>query len=160
MTPQPIPPDAVRVLLADDDAELRSVLARRLTADGFAVAEASDGSEAVAAVRSFRPDLLVLDLWMPGLDGLGVLRELRDLPEASRLAVIVLSGDDEADGRLEALAAGAAAVLLKGGPLDGVVAELETWANRAVGPPFGTMDDEPDDAAMAAPAPMAGEPRR
>ena len=113
----------------------------RLRGVGWIVREADDGIEAVAMVREHRPDVLVLDLRMPKLDGLGVLDALRFDPAAGRLAVVILSGEEEADGQFEALGGGAVASLSKIGPLDELVDAITAWAIRAVGPPFG---DDPD----------------
>ena len=101
----------IRVLLADDHAVVRQGLRTFLDLqdDIEVVAEAADGHEAVKAASNFDPDVVLLDLVMPGLDGLGALKELR----SGRARVIVLTsfGDDE---RLfTALRAGAAGYLLK-----------------------------------------------
>ncbi|QDV34280.1 response regulator [Tautonia plasticadhaerens] len=143
------PPDpiSISIVLADDDADLRLVAAGRLRASGMTVWEACDGAEALRLVREHRPTVLVLDLWMPGVDGLQVLDALRFDPVASRLAVVVLTGDGEADGRLLALAGGAASILLKGGSIDALVGEVLDGAARALGPPFGV--DLGDDGGLA-----------
>jgi len=66
-----------RVLVVDDDALVRRMLTRSLAAEGFEVEHVADGGAALAAAESSAPDLVVLDVTMPGLDGLAVCRRLR-----------------------------------------------------------------------------------
>ena len=70
--------DAERVLVVDDDPPLQRMLTRTLSAEGFAVTIAGDGGAALAAAERFAPDVIVLDVAMPTLDGLAVCRRLRD----------------------------------------------------------------------------------
>lgn len=86
-----------RVLVVDDNADLRDYISRLLR-PRWRVATAADGRSALAAVRHLRPDLLLTDVMMPGLDGHGLLRELRADPELKDLPVIMLSaraGEEE-----------------------------------------------------------------
>src|SRR3712207_8816485 len=66
-----------RLLVVDDEPNIRELLSASLRYAGFEVATAADGQKALALAESFRPDLLVLDVMMPGLDGFGVVRRLR-----------------------------------------------------------------------------------
>ena len=66
-----------RLLVVDDEPNIRELLSASLRYAGFEVATAADGQQALALADSFRPDLLVLDVMMPGLDGYGVVRRLR-----------------------------------------------------------------------------------
>jgi DNA-binding response OmpR family regulator len=85
----------LRVLLIEDDEAVRSVIQRRFTLETIVVSEVADGDEALDAFHRVRPDVVVLDLLLPGKGGLVVLRELR---QASDVPVILLSGlGDEAD---------------------------------------------------------------
>jgi DNA-binding response OmpR family regulator len=77
-----------RILVADDEAEIRDFLRLYLEKDGYEVLEASDGMEALEKVKKESPDLLILDIMMPGLDGYRVLRNIR---ESSNIPVIMLS---------------------------------------------------------------------
>ena len=87
-----------RVLLADDDASVRAVLGYAFDDAGFAVAEAADGDQAVVELTAAAPDLMVLDLRMPGLDGFGVLRARRERGLAPSTRTIILTGEaDPAD---------------------------------------------------------------
>lgn len=81
-----------RVLVVDDDAELVRLVSATLQAQGFEVASASNGAECLLAVASQRPDLIVLDIAMPVLDGFETLRLLRAKPETGGIPVIILTG--------------------------------------------------------------------
>ncbi len=96
------------IVVAEDDAELRGLYARLLRQAGHKVWEAADGAEALAAVDSYRPDLLLLDIWMPILNGLEVLERLRCAPPSVSLKVVVLSHQGDSDTRLEGFALGVA----------------------------------------------------
>jgi len=101
----------IRVVLADDHAVVRQGLRTFLDLqdDIEVVAEASDGAEAVEAAASFDPDVVLLDLVMPGLDGLGALKRLRE----GRARIIVLTSFGDDDKLFAALRGGAAGYLLK-----------------------------------------------
>ena len=103
----------IRVLIADDHAVVRQGLRTflDLQADIDVVGEAADGEEAIAAAAQHAPDVILLDLVMPGLDGIGALRRLRERAPGSRVIVLTSFGEDE---RLfTALRAGATGYLLK-----------------------------------------------
>jgi len=103
----------IRVLIADDHAVVRQGLRTFLDLqdDVEVVGEAADGEEAVAAAEAAAPDVILLDLVMPRLDGVGALRRLREAAPAARVIVLTSFGEDE---RLfAALRAGAAGYLLK-----------------------------------------------
>ncbi len=108
------------VLCVDHDRQLCQVMAKALEAQGFATATESDGARALERLREEPPDLLLLDLMLPGLDGFAVLEEVRKLPEpAGQLPVILLSDfspTPEYTSRAEAL--GAQALVTKPVPLD------------------------------------------
>src|SRR3954454_15240318 len=106
----------IRVLLADDDALVRSALSMMLagTEDIRVVAEVADGAEVAAAVDAYRPDLVLMDIRMPRMDGLAATEQLRAREDAP--AVIVLTTFDADDMVLRALRAGAGGFLLKDTP--------------------------------------------
>jgi CheY-like chemotaxis protein len=79
----------VRILVVDDDALQREVLSAALATKGWAVRTAANGAEGLAALRDEVPDLLVLDLMMPGLDGPSVLEAMRADPRFDRVRVLV-----------------------------------------------------------------------
>jgi DNA-binding response OmpR family regulator len=93
-----------QVLVVDDEPHIRAVLRGYLEAAGFAVAEAGDGEAAVAAVRRVPPDLVLLDVMLPGLDGIEVLRQLRTF---SDVYVILVTARTEEVDKLVGLAVGA-----------------------------------------------------
>ena len=109
------------LVVADDDDALREVYALALRAAGHEVHEAIDGVSALKAIRVYRPPLLLLDLWMPGMTGFDVLERLRHDPLGSRLKIIVISNLGDADSRLHAFEAGATAYLVKGRSLNDLV---------------------------------------
>ena len=99
------------VLVVDDDEEIRASLRRGLAFEGFKVTLAADGEEALHSIRDQRPDLAVLDIMMPGLDGLEVVRRLRLADE--QLPVIMLTARDAVPDRVTGLEAGADDYLVK-----------------------------------------------
>ena len=101
----------IAILVVDDDAPIRRMLERTLTAEGYAVESAADGGEALAAVERAVPDLVVLDVAMPGLDGLSVCRRLRRA--GLGLPVLLLTARDAVSDRVAGLDAGADDYLVK-----------------------------------------------
>ena len=87
-----------RVLIAEDHATMREAMRMVLAQEGYAVAEAGDGAAALRSIGEGRPDVLVLDLHMPVMDGAEVLEVLRSDPATTGLPVIVVTADDE-EGR-------------------------------------------------------------
>src|SRR4029079_1101966 len=109
-----------RILLVDDHPLTRSALAGLLTQHGFdVVGEASDGEEAIACADELRPDLILLDLSMPGLDGLSALPRLREAAPECEVVVFTASGTEE--NLLGAIRGGAAGYLLKSEPPERIV---------------------------------------
>jgi two-component system cell cycle response regulator len=113
------------IVLADDEPELRAIYATCLRADGHEVWEAADGLEAVALVAERRPSLLILDVWMPNLNGFEVLERLRHDPCAASLKVVMLSNLGDSDTRLEGFSVGVADYWLKGLSLADLRARVE-----------------------------------
>ena len=111
---------AERILLVDDHPLTRSALAGLLTQHGFdVVGEASDGEDAIEAAARLQPDLILLDLSMPGLDGLSALPRLREA--ASECEVVVLTASGTEEKLLGAIRGGAAGYLLKSEPPERIV---------------------------------------
>lgn len=98
------------ILICEDEAALRE-LVRVSLGTGFCFLEASDGMEALELARTQRPDVVVLDLMLPGLSGLDVLSRLREEANQNNLPIVVISA--WSDAREEALAAGADRFVLK-----------------------------------------------
>ncbi|MBP2228727.1 two-component system KDP operon response regulator KdpE [Azospirillum agricola] len=112
----------LRVLVVDDEPPIRRFLRTSLTAQGYEVAEAEDGGAALEEVRRRPPDVLVLDLGLPGLDGLEVIRRLRD--GGASLPVIVLSSRADEAGKVEALDLGADDYVTKPFGMDELLARI------------------------------------
>ena len=82
---------AVHILFADDDPGMRALVVINLEAEGFTVTTAVDGCSALEKIEQTRPDLIVLDVMMPGRDGLDVLQELKKRPEVAGIPVVLLT---------------------------------------------------------------------
>jgi diguanylate cyclase (GGDEF)-like protein/PAS domain S-box-containing protein len=106
-------PGAPRILVVDDDATSRGIARAALEAAGCVVSEAVDGLEALAVFDRATPDLVLLDVEMPGLDGLAVCRELRRRPAARYVPVVMVTGLDDLDSIEAAFAAGATDFIAK-----------------------------------------------
>lgn len=122
------PADAERVLVVDDDPPLQRMLSRTLSAEGFAVAVAGDGGAALAAAERFAPDVIVLDVAMPTLDGLSVCRRLRG--KGLPTPILMLTARDSVDDRVAGLEAGADDYLVKPFAVEELVARLRALTRR------------------------------
>jgi two-component system response regulator MprA len=128
-----------RVLVADDDRAIRESLARALELEGYEVVAVVDGVESLTRVRRESFDALVLDVMMPGVDGLAVCRVLR--AEGDRTPVLMLTARVETPDRVAGLDAGADDYLPKPFELDELLARLRALLRRAaLGPAAETLD--------------------
>ncbi len=100
-----------RILVVDDESSVCAVLKAVLIAKGYVAAEASSGALAISQFGAFHPDLVLLDIRMPGMDGLETLRRLRDLND--KLLVIMLTGVDDRSTAQKAIELGACDYLTK-----------------------------------------------
>ena len=116
-----------RVLVVDDEVEIRRALKTGLTDHGFEVEVAASGEEGLAAAAARRPDIVLLDLGLPGLDGFAVLTRLR---EHSRAAVIVLSVMADERDKVRALDLGADDYLVKPFGLEELLARIRAVVRR------------------------------
>lgn len=91
----PVDPDAARILVVDDNQDAGETLVQLLSANGFAVRHVADGNNALRAVSDFSPDLAILDIGLPDMDGYSLAGRLRALPDNSRLPLVALSGYGE-----------------------------------------------------------------
>jgi two-component system response regulator MprA len=121
-------PAAERVLVVDDDHSLRRMLERSLLAEGFDVQGVADGGAALAAIERAAPDLVVLDIAMPGMDGIAVCRRLRAKGFAS--PVLMLTARDAVADRVAGLEAGADDYLVKPFATEELVARLHALTRR------------------------------
>jgi len=119
----------VLVLVADDDRAVREALERALQLNGFDVALAADGNEAISATTDRTPDAIILDVMMPGYDGLDVTRRLRR--EGNRVPILLLTARDAVGDRVDGLDAGADDYLPKPFALEELLARLRALLRRA-----------------------------
>jgi two-component system response regulator MprA len=117
-----------RVLVAEDDRSVRDSLVRALTFEGYEVFTAADGAEALAAVDDTQPDVIVLDVLMPNVDGLTACRLLRQ--RGDRTPVLMLTARHEVSDRVAGLDAGADDYLVKPFALDELLARLRALLRR------------------------------
>ncbi|MEV6874652.1 response regulator [Amycolatopsis sp. NPDC051128] len=122
-----------RVLLADDDRAIRESLVRALNLEGYHVTEVTDGVHALATARRCDFDVLILDVTMPGVDGLGVCRVLR--AEGDRTPILMLTARVETPDRVAGLDAGADDYLPKPFELDELLARLRALLRRTAPEP-------------------------
>ena len=117
-----------RVLVAEDDKSVREAVTRALTFEGYEVSTAADGAEALMAVLDTQPDVIVLDVLMPHVDGLTACRKLRE--RGDRTPVLMLTARHEVSDRVAGLDAGADDYLVKPFDLDELLARLRALLRR------------------------------
>jgi two-component system, OmpR family, response regulator MprA len=120
------------VLVVDDDRPVRDSLRRALHLHGYEVLLAADGMEAIRLVTSDAPDLVVLDVMMPGVDGFGVVRRLRQ--DGVDVPILLLTARDAVTDRVAGLTTGADDYLVKPFALEELVARIEALLRRAAPP--------------------------
>ncbi|AZS74243.1 DNA-binding response regulator [Streptomyces lydicus] len=156
------------VLLAEDDRPIRTALERALTLEGYQVTAVADGIQALAAAHRERPDVILLDVMMPGIDGLQVCQVLR--AEQDRTPILMLTARVETADRIAGLDAGADDYVVKPFEVEEVFARLRALLRRTTAGSAGTEDgggpgtgpdgtDEPDEAGGGAEAGGAYEAR-
>jgi len=106
-------PGRERVLIVDDEPDIVALVAYHLAKSGYAVSTASNGTDGLAIARREKPSLIVLDLMLPGLSGLEIMKELRSSADTSRMAVLMLTARREESDRIEGLMLGADDYLTK-----------------------------------------------
>jgi DNA-binding response OmpR family regulator len=120
----PIQPAPPRVLLVDDDARLLHIVSLYLESQGFEVLTAATGEAAVVLLEGRLPDLVILDIVLPGLDGLDICRRLRALRGGHHLPILVITALTDSDDVEKAMAAGADRVITKPFNLTGLGAAV------------------------------------
>lgn len=96
-----------RLLIADDESGIRSLVRMTLERDSYQILEASDGEEAIAMAREHHPEVVLLDVMMPGLSGFDVCRALKGDPTTAEATVVLLTAKAQESDRAEGIAAGA-----------------------------------------------------
>jgi len=117
-----------RVLVVEDDEHVREAVARALRFEGYDVTTAVDGNDALVRIDALEPDVIVLDVLMPGTDGLAVCRILRD--RGNRTPILMLTARHEVSDRVAGLDAGADDYLVKPFALDELFARLRALLRR------------------------------
>jgi two-component system response regulator MprA len=136
-----------RVLVADDDRAIRESLATALELAGHEVTTCADGVQALAATRSAHFDVVILDVMMPGVDGLGVCQVLR--AEGNRVPILMVTARTETADRVAGLDAGADDYVPKPYDIDEVLARVRALLRRAdTGLPSATADDGGSDTLL------------
>lgn len=125
----------MKILLADDDPQLLRALRITLTAHSYEIVTAANGAEAIRIATEQRPDLYMIDLGMPELDGVGVIQALRGWTQAP---ILVLSGRTDSSDKVEALDAGADDYMTKPFPVDELLARIRALTRRG-----SSLDSEP-----------------
>jgi diguanylate cyclase (GGDEF)-like protein len=120
-----------RILVVDDEVDIARVLELNLSSEGFEVLIAHDAKAALHLAQSFRPDLVLLDINMPGTDGLAVTRALRSDALTASTSIILLTAKASMDDRLIGLAAGADDYITKPFDLDEVISRVRAALRRA-----------------------------
>lgn len=126
-----------RVLVVDDEASIRELLQVSLKFQGFDVAAAADGPSALDIVRAFRPDVMVLDIMMPGMDGFGLLRRLRQ--DGVEAPALFLTARDSVEDKVAGLTLGGDDYVTKPFSLEEVVARVNVLLRRG-----GFGEERPD----------------
>ena len=124
-------PDGATVLVVEDDGETRAALTRELTTRGYQVVEAADGQAALLSWEAGRPDIVLLDLGLPDIDGLEIVRRIR---REAATPIVILSGRYEEREKVEALERGADDYVTKPFGVDELNARLRVALRRAAGP--------------------------
>ena len=107
------PTSPIKILIADDEVYMLRLLEMTFKKGGYEVVSCRDGKEALVAAAAALPQLIVLDVMMPGLDGLGALRQLKENPATRDIPVVVLSAKGHALTKVEAEVAGVVLFLAK-----------------------------------------------
>ncbi len=122
--------DTKKILIVDDEKDALSILEKELAGRGYSVISADNGSDAINLAKSQYPDLIILDIWMPGMDGPEVAEKLQEDPETKDIPVIFLTclfqkREGEEQGRVVA----GKVLIAKPYSIEGLSAQIERLAN-------------------------------
>ena len=123
--------DKARILVVDDEPNITELVSMALRYEGFEVAVAADGRSALARAASFRPDLMVLDVMLPDLDGFGVLRRIR--AEGQPVSVVFLTARDATEDKVNGLTLGGDDYVTKPFSVEELVARVRAVLRRSNG---------------------------
>lgn len=124
---QPGENDSLRILVVEDEPQISNFLRVGLGYEGFSVAVAEDGHEALSELKRFKPQLVILDLMLPGINGMELAERMRVDPE---LMIIMLTARDQVEDRIAGLKAGADDYLVKPFDFEELVARIHAVARR------------------------------
>lgn len=134
----PNPKLDAHILVVDDEPDILSVLVYHLSRDGYRVNTAVNGHGALAAAHADRPDLVILDLTLPGMDGYEVLRRLRREPRTAMIPVILLTARQEEEARVRGFEIGADDYITKPFSVRELALRVEALLRRSEGEPSST----------------------
>lgn len=120
-----------KVLVVDDEPNVLKSLVQFLTIEDFEVESASNGPEALEKVESFHPELILLDVMMPGMDGFEVLEKIKEMPKHQNTPIIMLTAKDQSSDVLKGYQSGATSYLVKPFNLDELVETINQTLERA-----------------------------
>jgi two-component system KDP operon response regulator KdpE len=120
-----------KVLVVDDEPNVLRSLVQYLTIEDFEVETASNGEEALEKVQSFCPELILLDVMMPGMDGFEVLDKVKEMPGHNNTPVIMLTAKDQSSDVLKGYQSGATSYLVKPFNLDELVETINQTLERS-----------------------------
>jgi two-component system alkaline phosphatase synthesis response regulator PhoP len=121
-----------KILIVDDEVDALTALKVALESDGYNVIEALDGFEGISKAKSETPDVILLDIMMPGMDGFEVCRRLKSDPQLSSIPVIMLTAKGEVDDKVEGLEMGADDYVTKPFNLKELKARIKSVIRRNV----------------------------
>jgi len=120
------------ILLVDDDLTLREMYSERLKAEGFSVEMARDGEEALRKATDLKPNLILLDVMMPKINGLDVLKRLKEQPDTGEIPVIVLTALIQDREKMESITRGADDYIVKSETMPGdVIAKIHAVLEKS-----------------------------
>lgn len=123
---------AKKILIIEDDKFLRELIAKKILKEGYEVFEAGDGVEGLAKIKEVKPDLILLDLILPVVDGFEVLSQLKKHPDLNSIPVIILSNLGQKEDVEKGLKLGAAGYLIKAHfELDEIVGRVKDVMERS-----------------------------
>lgn len=123
-----------RILCVEDNAENLMMLQRRLTRRGFEVTISMNGAESVEWAKTLQPDVIVMDLNLPGVDGWEATRRLKNQPETKDIPIIILTADPKEKSRERALTAGCDEFELKPIDFEGLMGKIQSLLSRSTKP--------------------------
>ncbi|MCL5807511.1 MAG: response regulator [Deltaproteobacteria bacterium] len=130
-----------KILVADDEKDIVELIAFNLEREGFAVLRASDGRRALELIRHDKPDLIVLDLMMPGVSGMEVCRMIRGVPETAGLPIIMLTAKSDPVDKILGLEIGADDYLTKPFHVKELIARVRAVLRRSEQRPDGDLPE-------------------